>query len=89
MPEFNPILRLDNNKIEIGNTTGGTRSIVNTKEMQVGFSPAQAIECDVFSYYKSSGSCWTWGSLSPTFSCLTIPFEYLTFSQQDLYLHQL
>ena len=83
-PEFNPTLRIDTNKIEIGDPTGGTRSIVNTKEMQIGFSPAQAIECDVFSYYKNGGNCWVWGSLSPPFSCLTIPFEYLHFSCDDL-----
>ncbi len=80
MPEFNPLMRVDNNKIEIGDPIFGTRSIVNTKKLDIGFSPAQAIECDVFQYYQQSGSCWNYGSYFPPFSCLTIPYEYLTFS---------
>jgi hypothetical protein len=79
-PEYNPTARIDNNKIEIGGETNGTRSIVNTKEIELSFSPSKAIEDDVWTYFKQSGTCWSWSSSSPAFSCLTIPFENLTYS---------
>lgn len=84
LPEFNPLKRVDNNKIEIGDATGGTRNILNTKELQLDFSPAQAIEWDVFNYYQQDCSSWMWGSTCPPFSCLTIPFEHLTFTADEV-----
>lgn len=79
-PEFNPIMRIDNIKVQTGDTTYGTRNIVNTKEFSIGFDSSKAIECDVFKYFSASCSCWSWGSSCPPFSSLTVPFEYLTFS---------
>ena len=79
-PEFNPQIRIDNIKIQTGDTVFGTRNIVNTKEFSVGFDPAKAIECDVFAYFQTPCSCWSWGSDCPPFSSLTVPFEYLTYS---------
>ena len=76
-PEFNPILQVDNTKIVIGDeSVFGSQNIVNTKEISIGLDPAQAIECDVFDFYMQSGTCWVWGSFVPSFSSLTIPFEY-------------
>ena len=75
VPEFNPVKKIDN--IKIG--TGSTRSILNTKELDLGFYPSQAIEYDVWQYYQNPCSVWTWGSPCPPFSSLTTPFEYLTF----------
>lgn len=83
-PEFNPIKRADNNKINIGDSENGTRSIVNTKEIELGFSPAQAIECDVWQYYQQDCASWMWGSLCPPFSCMTIPYEFLTFTAEEV-----
>ena len=79
-PEFSPISRVDNNKVQTGSTSEGTRSIVNSKEIQLAFSPAQAIEHDVWEFFQEDGSCWSWGSSLPPFSSLTTPYEYLTFS---------
>jgi len=84
-PEFNPISRVDNEKVEIGDSTGGTRNIVNTKEVQLSFTPSQAIEDDVWEYYQNVCSTWVWGNPCPLLSCTTIPYEYLTFSQDDVY----
>lgn len=84
-PEFDPIIRADNRKIEIGDSTGGTRSIMNTKEIELGYSPSMAIENDVWQYYQQPCSYWSWGSLCPPFSCMTIPFEFLTFTEEDVH----
>jgi len=83
-PEFNPIMRVDNNKVEIGDPTGGTRSIVNTKEVNLGYFPSMAIECDVWQYFQQPCASWMWGSPCPPFSCMTIPFEFLTFTEDDV-----
>lgn len=83
-PEFNPLPRIDNEKINIANETGGTRNIINSKEANLGYSTAQAIEYDVWQYFQQDCSCWEWGSGCPPFSCLTVPFEYLTFSCDEV-----
>lgn len=84
LPEFNPLKREDNDKVELGTSTGGTRNILNTKEVGLSFSPAQAIEDDVFEYYQEDCSVWTWGSSCPPYSCMTIPYEYLSFTSDDV-----
>lgn len=79
-PEFNPVKRVDNIKIQTGDTEFyGTENIVNTKEVNISIDPAYAIECDVLSYLQSTGTCWVWGTTGATFafSALTVPFEYL------------
>jgi hypothetical protein len=77
MPEFEPLEELDNIKVVVGdNSVFGSENIVNTKEIDLGLDPAQAIECDVFQFYQVSGTCWLWGSMAPPFSSLTVPFEY-------------
>jgi len=76
-PEFDPLEELDNIKVVVGNeSVFGSENIVNTKEIDLGLDPAQAIECDVFQFYQLSGTCWLWGSMAPPFSSLTVPFEY-------------
>ena len=77
-PEFDPQKRVDNIKVQVGDTGyTGSENIVNTKEINLSLSPAQAIECDVFDWYKLSGTCWVWGTAgSPLFSANTVPFEY-------------
>lgn len=79
-PEFDPVKRNDNIKIQSGNSEYfGTQNIMNTKELDVNLSPATAIECDVFEYYRSTGTCWVWGTTGATFafSGLNVPFEWL------------
>lgn len=77
MPEFEPLEELDNIKVVVGNEYFfGSENVVNTKEVDLGLDPAQAIECDVFKFYQLSGTCWIWGSVVPPFSSLTVPFEY-------------
>jgi len=83
-PEFDPLMRVDNIKIEVGDPIDGTRSIVNTKEVGLEFAPTQAIECDVWQYFQQPCASWMWGSPCPSFSCMTIPFEFLTFTQEDV-----
>lgn len=76
-PEFDPLSQVDNIKLTIADDTFyGSENILNTKEICMGLDPAQAIECDVFQFYQQSGTCWMWGSSSPPFSALTVPFEY-------------
>lgn len=81
-PEFNPKKRADNIKVQTGNTdiNIGTKSIMNTKEVDIFFTPALAVECNVFSFYKEACSCWNWGSTCTSFTGLTVPYEYLNFS---------
>jgi len=78
VPEFNPIKRVNNIKVQVGDTGfTGSENIVNTKEVCATLSPANAIECDVFEWYKLSGTCWVWGTMgSPYFSANTVPYEY-------------
>lgn len=76
-PEFNPLPRVDNIKVQVGDTAyTGSENVVNSKEVFAYLSPAAAVECDVFSWYQQSGTCWVWGSSSPYFSANTVPFEY-------------
>lgn len=77
-PEFDPQKRVDNVKVQVGDTGfTGSENILNTKEIRVNLNPSQAIECDVFDWYKLSGTCWVWGTdSSPVFSSNTVPFEY-------------
>ncbi len=76
-PEFNPIKETDNIKTVVGDLAFyGSENIVNTKEVRMSISPASAIECDVFSFYQESGTCWVWGSYAPPFSANTVPFEF-------------
>ncbi|MHA1157003.1 MAG: hypothetical protein ACTSQK_12930, partial [Candidatus Heimdallarchaeota archaeon] len=77
-PEFNPLKRVDNEKVQVGLTAyTGSENIVNTKETEVRLDPANAVECDVFEWYQLSGTCWVWGTTgSPVFSANTTPFEY-------------
>lgn len=77
-PEFDPSKRVDNIKVVVGDDlVFGSENILNTKEVSLSLDPAAAIECDVFSFYQVSGSCWVWGSTYPPFSSLTVPFEYI------------
>ncbi len=77
-PEFDPVIRVDNLKIQTGDSVSFfTQSVVNTKELDCALDPAKAIECDVFSYYQLSGTCWVWGSELPfQFENMNVPFEY-------------
>jgi hypothetical protein len=77
-PEFDPTLRIDNVKTQTGDTVQFiTDNVMNTKYLDCALDPAKAIECDVFSYYQLSGTCWVWGSGSPfMFSNMNVPFEY-------------
>ncbi len=76
-PEFNPQKRVNNTKVKVGDTAyTGSENVINTKELCATLSPAAAIECDVFDWYKLSGTCWIWGSSAPPFSANTTPFEY-------------
>ena len=70
--EYDPIKRVDNLKV----TTGSTRSVVNTKELNVDLRPSRAIECDVMDWYEIGYGWWKWGSTSSVFSGLTVPFEW-------------
>jgi len=68
-PEFNPIIKQDNIKVQIGDSdlNIGTKSIINTKEVNLSYEPSKVVECAVFDYYKNlSGMCeiWLWGSPS-------------------------
>jgi len=57
-PEFNPIKKVDNIKVQTGNTElYGTSTIINTKEVEINLTPTKAIEDDVFNFYQQSGSC--------------------------------
>jgi hypothetical protein len=69
---YEPTIRVDNLKIK----TGNTRNIVNTKEINVDLRPSRAIECDVMDWYEIGYGWWGWGSLSPVFSAMTVPFEW-------------
>lgn len=76
-PEFDPQKKVDNIKVKVGESGfTGTENIINSKEVYATLSPAAAIECDVFNWYKLSGTCWVWGSYSPPFSANTVPYEY-------------
>jgi hypothetical protein len=77
-PEFNPQKRVNNIKVKVGDTGfTGSENVINSKELCATLSPAAAIECDVFNWYKLSGTCWVWGSVdAPIFSANTVPFEY-------------
>jgi hypothetical protein len=71
--QYEPTKRIDNLKIE----TGNTRSVVNSKEINVDLRPSRAIECDVMDWYELGYGWWKWGSVSPIFfSGLTVPFEW-------------
>jgi hypothetical protein len=77
-PEFLPIKRNDNIKVQVGDTGfTGSENVMNTKELCATLSPAAAIECDVKDWYQQSGTCWVWGTTgAPAFSSNTVPFEY-------------
>lgn len=85
-PPFEPTLKVDNVKIEVGDSQIGTQDIINTKELEINVSPAAAIECDVLNWLQSTGTSWVWGTTGDTyaFSSLTVPFEYLTHDQEDI-----
>mgnify|MGYP000933557712 CR=1 FL=1 len=52
-PEFNPIPEIDNKKVYTGDTANfGTGNIINSKEVNIEISPADAIECDVQDWYN-------------------------------------
>lgn len=76
-PEFAPDKQVDNIKTVVGDpAVFGSEDTVNTKELCMSLDPASAIECDVFSFYQQTGTCWAWGSYSPPFSANTVPFEF-------------
>jgi hypothetical protein len=76
-PEFTPELQVDNIKVVVGDpAVFGSEDTINTKELCMTLDPASAIECDVFSFYQSTGTCWEWGSNYPPFSSNTVPFEF-------------
>jgi hypothetical protein len=89
-PEFNPIKEEDNIKVwvayssETNPSIFNTQDTLNTKEVCMTLDPAAAIECDVFAFYKESGTCWMWGSYVPPFSANTVPFEYLVENCDDV-----
>ena len=89
-PEFNPIKEVDNIKVwvayssETNPSVFNTQDTLNTKEVCMTLDPAGAIECDVFAFYKESGTCWMWGSYIPPFSSNTVPFEYLVENCDDV-----
>lgn len=89
-PEFNPIKEVDNIKVwvayssETNPSVFNTQDTLNTKEVCMTLDPASAIECDVFAFYKESGTCWMWGSYVPPFSSNTVPFEYLVEDCDDV-----
>ena len=89
-PEFNPIKEEDNIKVwvsyssETNPSVFNTQDTLNTKEICMTLDPAAAIECDVFAFYKESGTCWMWGSYMPPFSANTVPFEYLIENCDDV-----
>jgi len=70
--EYDPLKRVDNLKTK----TGNTRSIVNSKEINVDLRPSRAIECDVMDWYELGYGWWNWGSTSYYFSGLTVPFDW-------------
>ena len=54
-----------------------TDSIMNNKYLDCALDPAKAIECDMFTYYQLSGTCWVWGSGLPfQFQNMNVPFEF-------------
>ena len=76
-PEFTPDKQVDNTKVFVGDpSVFGSENIINSKEVKISLNPAIAIECDVFSFYQQTGTCWSWGSTYPPFSSNTVPFEY-------------
>ena len=75
-PEFNLERYIDNVKIQTGDTIIGTRNILNSKELQAALDPAQAIETDVFEWYKLGSNTWNWGTTGLTAS----PFSNIFFS---------
>jgi len=77
-PEFFPLKRNDNIKVQVGDTGfTGSENVMNTKELCATLSPAAAIECDVKGWYQQSGTCWVWGTQGmPIFSSNTVPYEY-------------
>jgi len=77
-PEFNPQKRVNNIKVKVGDVdVAGSENVINTKELCATLSPAAAIECDVFGWYRLSGTCWVWGTEeAPVFSANTVPYEY-------------
>jgi hypothetical protein len=76
-PEFTPQKQVDNTKVVVGDpSVFGSENIMNTKEIGLSLDPAAAIECDVFSFYQQTGTCWDWGSIYPPFTGNTVPFEF-------------
>lgn len=75
-PEFQLDKTIDNTKIYTGDTTLGTRNILNSKEVQISLDPAGAIEKDVKAWYELGYGLWNFGSSGFTFSGLTVPFEW-------------
>lgn len=76
-PEFTPDKQEDNIKVVVGDPNiFGSEDTINSKEICLSLDPAAAIECDVFSFYQQTGTCWDWGSFSPPFSANTVPFEF-------------
>ena len=86
-PEFDPIKTVDNIKVQTGDTNFfGTENIINTKELDITISPANAIEDDFYNWVTSTDVCWRWGTTSTTFafSALTVPFEILPTSCDNI-----
>src|ERR1035437_623711 len=73
---FEPLRTVDNVKIYTGDTTNGTRNILNSKELDLALSPAQAIESDVLDFFKLGFGQWNWSTTGITFSGLSVPFEW-------------
>src|ERR1035437_4306843 len=61
-PPFEPLRTVDNVKIYTGDTTNGTRNIMNSKELDLALSPAQAIESDVLDFFKLGFGQWNWST---------------------------
>lgn len=76
-PEFSPDKQVDNIKTVVADPlVFGSEDTINSKELCMAYIPAAAIECDMFSFYKLTGTCWDWGSFWPPFSANTVPFEF-------------
>lgn len=90
-PEFTPVKTIDNIKIHTGTTTAGTRSIMNTKEVQVALDAAGAIESDVKEWYELSYQNFAWGGTGsttspfsdPPYSASTVPSGFSLSNRAD------
>jgi hypothetical protein len=90
-PEYTPAKSIDNIKVHTGDTTGGTRNIMNTKEVQVALDPAGAIESDIKEWFELSYQNFAWGGTGfttspfadPIYSASTVPSGWSLSNRAD------